>query len=444
MKSLRTRLLVFLLTLAAAVAAIVATITYRTVLNETDQLFDYHLQQMALSLRDQGAIAQDERAALADETFDYVVQVWSGDGSITYASHSAPGLPQNAVLGFSNVAINGKPWRVFSTTARGRVIQVAQPLAVRRQLAASAAWRSVGPLLIAAPILLLAVSWLVGVSLAPLSNLVAAVRTRGAESLTPLEVAGLPAEIAPLVNALNALLKRLRASFAAQRSFVADAAHELRSPLTALKIQLDLLRRAGDDATRTQAIAELGAGMERLRHLVEQLLALARAEPGGAETALAATDLAEAARQATADSVAPAAARGVELELEAPQPVLVQGDAAALRIVARNLIDNAVRYAGAHARVIVRVHDDHGAVLQVDDSGPGIPREERARVFDRFYRRDSGDATGSGLGLAIVQAIADRHGAQVILGDSPLGGLRAELRFARHESPAASRSPGRS
>lgn len=431
MSSLRGRLLLFLLTLAAVAAAAVGTISYRSVLAEADQIFDYQLRQMALSLRDQGAIPDRERAALDDEAFDYVVQVWTGDGTITYSSsRRLRALPQTAVLGFADVDIDGERWRLFSTTARGRVVQVGQPFAVRRQLAAAAAWRSVAPLLIAAPLVAMAVWWLVGLSLAPLRNLVAAVRTRDAAALAPLDVAGLPSEITPLVAALNALLARLQAALAAQRSFVADAAHELRSPLTALKLQLDLARRAADAPAREQALKELGAGVERFRHLVEQLLALARTEPGGAEAGFAPVDLADVVRQAAADTVALAAAQSVDLELEAPQPQIVRADGAALRILARNLIDNAVRYAGRGGQVRVQVGGDATqALLRVDDSGPGIPPAERERVFDRFVRRDSGEPDGSGLGLAIVRAIAERHRAQVVLDAAPLGGLRAEVRL---------------
>jgi two-component system OmpR family sensor kinase/two-component system sensor histidine kinase QseC len=409
-------------------------VSYRNVLAEADAIFDYQLRQMALSLRDQGAIAESERAAFEDPSLDYVVQVWTADGAITYSSHRRSGLPRAAVLGFADVESDGRRWRVFSTLARGRVIQVAQPLAVRHRLAADAAWRSVLPLAVAAPLLALAVWWLVGVSLAPLREVVAAVRARDADSMAPLPLAGLPAELAPLGAALNSMLVRLRGSFAAQRAFVADAAHELRSPLTALKLQLELVRTAADETARAQALRELGAGTERMQRLVEQLLALARAEPGGAEAALAETDVAEAVRQATADTVPLAASQGVELELEAPQPQPARADAAALRILARNLIDNAVRYGGRGGRVQVRVGGDEASVIvRVDDSGPGIPPPERERVFDRFYRRAGGETTGSGLGLAIVRAIAGRHGAEVRLDDSPLGGLRAELRLPRRQ-----------
>lgn len=437
MNSLRARLLVFLLALAAAVALAVGFVTYRTVLHETDQLFDYHLRQMALSLRDQGAIAADERAALGDEPFDYVVQIWSDDGGMVYASHAAPGLPVHAVLGFTDLAIDGARWRVFSATARDRVIQVAQPLAIRRELAAAAALRSVTPLLAAAPLVAVALWWLVGLSLAPLAGVARAVQARDAESMHALPATGLPPEIAPLVDALNALLARLRTAFEAQRAFVADAAHELRSPLTALKLQVDLLRRAPDAAARDEATAQLAAGVERAHHLVEQLLTLARAEPGAAEAAFAPVELAEAVRQATADAVPLASARGVALEFDARYAGAIDGDAGALRVLARNLIDNAVRYAGAGARVAVAVlRDERAIVLCVDDSGPGIPAAERERVFDRFYRRDPGAETGSGLGLSIARAIAERHGARLALADSPLGGLRVEVRFPPGSAPA--------
>jgi two-component system OmpR family sensor kinase/two-component system sensor histidine kinase QseC len=278
----------------------------------------------------------------------------------------------------------------------------------------------------------LAVWVLVGVSLAPLRPLTALLRMRAAESLEPLPEAGLPAEVAPLVTALNALLLRVQGSFEAQRAFVADAAHELRSPLTALKLQIELLGRAGAAPVAPQAVAELTAAMQRAQRLVEQLLALARAEPGGAESARVPTDLAEAARQAVADAVPLAAARSTGLALDAPGPLQVLGDAQALRVLVRNLVDNAVRYAGSGAQVQVSLRaEGPQAVLRVDDSGPGIPPEERERVFARFYRRDGQSETGSGLGLAIVQAVAQRHGAAVLLAESPLGGLRVEVRLAR-------------
>jgi two-component system OmpR family sensor kinase/two-component system sensor histidine kinase QseC len=384
---------------------------------------------MALSLRDQGEVAPAQAGALADGQLDFVVQVWSADGRAIYASRAHAALPQRAQLGLADVRVEDQVWRTFSVATPQRVIQVAQPLAVRRQIAAAAALRSVWPLLLLAPLMAGAAWWLSALALRPLQRVAAGVRARDEQSLQPLSEEGLPHEVAPLVSALNALLQRLSRSLDAQRAFVADAAHELRSPLTALKLQLQLLRRAGDRPSREAAVETLAEGIERASRLVEQLLTLARSEPGA--TSAETLDLSELVREALADVVPLAMARGTQLELHADQAVPVHGERSALGALVRNLADNAVRYSPRGARVELRVERAEGtALLQVDDSGPGIPPDERERVFDRFYRRSATPEQGSGLGLAIVRSIADRHGAALSLHDSPLGGLRVSLRFA--------------
>jgi two-component system OmpR family sensor kinase/two-component system sensor histidine kinase QseC len=270
------------------------------------------------------------------------------------------------------------------------------------------------------------------------------VRERDTQSLAPLPGEGLPEELAPLVQALNGLLQRLGQTLDVQRAFVADAAHELRSPLTALKLQLDLLHRAPDAAARDAATRALGDGITRAAWLVEQLLALARNEPGAPGLPFADVDLAETARRALADTVPQALARGSELELQADVPVPLRGDAASLLVLVRNLVDNAVRHTPPGSKVQVRVQPTaQGAELVVDDAGAGIPPAERERVFDRFYRRNPAATDGSGLGLAIVRTVATRHGATVVLSDSPLGGLRATVRFPSAAPGPASPPPGR-
>jgi signal transduction histidine kinase len=435
-KSIRARLLVSLLSVVVLSAAVSAAVTYRNVLHETESLFDYQLRQMALSLRDQGFIPADEAAALASDDFDFIVQIWTADGTRIYASHPGLALPPQAVLGFADVRLGDGTWRLFSTATRDRVIQVAQPLAIRRELAAQTALRTVVPVLVLAPILAIAIGWSVNTSLRPVRRLAAEVKRRDADALEPVAESGLPAEVSPLVESINALLARLRSAFNAQRAFVSDAAHELRSPLTALKLQLQLLQRSTDESSRNQAIETLSAGIERATHLVAQLLTLARTEPGGQHAPLAPTDLAEAARQAVADVVPLAAAKSIRLSLDAPADCTVEGDATALRILVRNLVDNAVRYTPDGGQVESTLAKDRGQiVLTVDDSGPGIPTSDRVRVFDRFYRRSGNESsalgeTGSGLGLAIVRSIADRHRATVQLTHSALGGLRVLVRFA--------------
>ncbi len=430
MNSIRLRLLLALMAALILVAVVLGAVTYRSVLAETETLFDYQLRQMALSLRDQGEIAPDQANALADEQLDFVIQIWSADGRAIYASRPHPDLPARALLGLADVAAGGQVWRTFSVTTGARVIQVAQPRRIRQSLAADAALRSVTPLAVLAPLLALAVWWLVALTLKPLQRVAEDVKARDEQSLQPLPTQGMPDEVAPLVVALNALLHRLERSFGTQRAFVADAAHELRSPLTALKLQIHQLERADDAPTRAAAAAALTAGIDRAVRLVEQLLALARSEPGAPPVAATEVDLAEVVRGALAEVAPLAIARGTEIELHAVNAVPLRGDAAALAILVRNLADNAVRHAPPGSRIDVSVaHDDGHPLLVIDDSGPGIPAADRDRVFDRFYRRGEADAEGSGLGLAIVRGVADRHGAVVSLDDSPLGGLRARVLF---------------
>jgi len=275
-----------------------------------------------------------------------------------------------------------------------------------------------------------AVAWIVGRSLRPLRRVTADVQQRDVHSLSPIAAADLPQEVAPLIAELNRLLARLADAFDVQRAFVADAAHELRSPLTALKLQLQLLARAPDVAARDEARGKLGAAIERSMHLVEQLLTLARSEADGSRCLVQPLALDEVVRSGMADAHTLAVERGTDVSLDA-RPVTIHGDADALRMLARNLVDNAIRYSPANSSVRVRLFAEPagGATLEVDDSGPGIPQAERGRAFDRFYRRDGSPEGGSGLGLAIVKAIAGRHGAVVTLGESPLGGLRVTVVF---------------
>jgi len=433
LSTLRGRLFALLAVLGAVTALGVGGATYVSVRAEADELFDYQLRQTALSLRDQGRVAPDEAAALADPSFDYVVQIWSLQGLELYSSRPqgmTEPLPARAVLGYSNLRLGGQDWRVFGAATPLRVVQVAQPLRVRQKLAALAALRAVLPVAVALPLVAAALWWLIGVSLAPLARVTQAARARGAAALDALPTAGLPGEVAPLVDAFNGLLERLAEAFDAQRSFVADAAHELRSPLTALKLQLGLLRDSAPGDEQNAAIERLRGGIDRAVRLVEQLLALARAEPG-APAAAQPLDLAELARQAIADLQPLADKAGVELTLTAPDALPLTADPQALRSALRNLIDNAVKY-GARRVEVSALRGRQGApLLRVDDDGPGIPPEARERVFDRFQRGDDTAVEGSGLGLAIVRAAARQQGASVQLADAPLGGLRAEIAWPK-------------
>lgn len=430
MKSIRARLLLVLLGMLTLIALVMGGVTYRNVLAETEALFDYQLRQMALSLRDQGEVSESQAGALANEQLDFVVQIWTLDGRSIYATRAHEDLPSRALLGLADVRVKGEIWRTYSVATPGRVIQVAQPLATRQRLAAEAALRSVVPLLVLVPLLAGLAWWLSAMALSPLNRVAAEVKSRDDKLLQPLAEQGLPDEVSPLVNALNGLLQRLGQTLDTQRAFLSDAAHELRSPLTALKLQIESLRRAPDDDARAQAVVSLSDGIDRAARIVEQLLALARSEPGAQPPPMEPLDLSELVRQAVADTVPYALSRGSSFSLQADTPVTVRGERQGLTALVRNLADNAVRYAPRGSQVELRVSLEQGVpLLQVDDAGPGIPPSERERVFDRFYRRASGGEEGTGLGLAIVRSVAAHHGATVTLGQSPLGGLRVQVRF---------------
>jgi two-component system OmpR family sensor kinase len=319
---------------------------------------------------------------------------------------------------------------VFGVQAARSVIQVAQPLAVRQQLAAQLAVQTLKPFALLLPVLLIVIWLAVGQALQPLQRLTAQVQARRTEVLEPLPPTPLPEEVQPLVAALNDLLGRLRASLERERAFMADAAHELRTPLTALHLQMGMLARASDESERSAAMETLSAGVQRAIHLVEQLLALARQQPR-ADTPRVAVPLAELARACVAELVPLADARHIDLGLATATEVSVRGDPEGLRTLLRNLVDNAVRYTGAGGRVDVSVESfGAGARLSVSDNGPGIAPADRERVFDRFYRPAGTATSGSGLGLAIVRTIAAAHGASVALADGADGqGLKVTVSF---------------
>ena len=434
--SLRARLLWLLLIAIMLAAGAQAFIAYRTALAETDVIFDYQMQQMALSLRPGLPIGNrlSEGLATDDENLDFVIQVWTADGLRIFQSTAQSQLPQRAVLGFSNVQARGTTYRLFSVVAGTQVIQVAQDLAARRAMAGNLALRTVSPMLVMVPLLMLVVWWVVSASLAPVARVRQQVAARQADELGELDERDLPDEISPLVRELNLLFRRVRQAFYAQKSFVADAAHELRSPLAALKLQVQGLRRATDDGGRDVAVNRLNAGIDRATRLVEQLLVLARQQSSSViGTKTEPVDLTALARRVLADVAAPAMSRQIDLGLVQADQSVVSGQEEALRILIRNLLDNAIKYTpvGGTVNLAIRCQDDQ-TLLTVEDSGPGIAAEERQRVFDRFYRVSGADGNGSGLGLAIVKTIADLHQATLSIDSSEsLGGLRVTVTFTK-------------
>ena len=441
--SLRRRLLLSVMTAILLAALFQAVTAYRGALRQADEMFDYHLQQMALSMRARMPQApsqpmqptpSDELAGQADSAgngIDYLVQIWGPDGiQLFRSSHSA--LPPRAVLGFSDVVQGGTTYRVYSIQTPFQTIQIAQDMSARLSRARALALRAMLPMALIAPLLMLVMWIVIRQSLSPLERTRRQVASRTAEDMSPLADTGLPEEVQPLVQELNLLFDRMHSVLLAQKAFVANAAHELRTPLTALKLQAQALRRAPDEATRDVAIGRLNQGIERSIRMMNQLLALARQEGEPAAPA-GEVDLRGLADAAVLALRAQAQARSIALQAGGAPVAVVRGDAEALRILLGNLVENAIKYTpdGGTVRVGVQAGGPMSR-LEVEDSGPGIPEADRERVFERFFRSADATATssGSGLGLSIVQAIARQHGAAVVLDASPtLGGLRATVTF---------------
>ena len=441
MTSIRRTLLVWLLLGLAAVAVVASVATYFDTRREIGELFDLQLKQLAYSTRIDDLLRGRQPSVSgpgADRTAgvsEIVTQIWDRDGVLVYYSRPGTGLPVPATEGYSNVIQDGHAWRVYTHVEGRHALQVAHALDERREIAAQSALRTLLPLAALIPFLGVLIWYAVGRGLLPLETMSRAVAKRQPDAMAPLAEVGLPEELRPLAGSVNALLARLSDALNAQRRFTADAAHELRTPLAALKLQVELAERAPDAETRCAALAELEDGVDRASHLVEQLLAMARLEPEALERNFTDCDLVALAKDVIVARAALAADRRIDLGLAREAVVRARGDAASLSMLLANLLDNALRYTPEGGRIDVAVDDDAGhAVLIVADSGPGIPVSDRERVFDRFHRgsnaADAPGQTGSGLGLSIVKRIVYAHGATITLDAGDDGrGLVARVRF---------------
>lgn len=426
--SIRKNLLLALLSALLVVGLAASAATYFAARKEANELFDYQLRQMALSLRDQTLRSQN--LLYPDFDYDFIVQMWDPTGSLVYLSNQNILLPQSS-LGFDTVSVNGADWRIFTMSNADKTIQVALPVNLRTDRAAAIALRILIPIVASIPVFALLIWLLVGRGLAPLGGIARAISKRAPASLEPLREEGLPAEVQPMVAQLNGLLQRLTEAIETQKRFTADAAHELRTPLAALLLQIQVLERAQTPEDRGEALTQLRAGARRAHRLVEQLLTLARLEPEAAHSEAAPVRLDRLAASSVADIEPLAAAKSIELRLGRIEPAEVAGHGNALRTLLDNLVENAIRYTPAGGRVTVDACvDAQGPLLAVTDNGPGIPPDERPRVFDRFYRLPAAGGAGSGLGLAIVKSIADAHRARVELAEGEDGaGLSVRVRF---------------
>lgn len=457
MTSLRRLLVVALVGTLSVVIAVAAGFSYKAGLQEANELFDAklaHSARVLMSLVDE-SLADLEGRATGDPM---VVSVWHGDGGghgaglisaeghayetkLAFQARDAAGHlllrsesgPAQAIAplvpGYADVTLDGELWRTFTLRApSGMWYQASELSDIREEMAEDIAFGTLVPLFVSLPLMALLIwlaTWWASRGLLRIS---AEIEARAPDRLAPLELGRVPREIQGLVKAVNGLLERLDAGLSRERRFTADAAHELRTPVAAVKVHADNLRTAISQAERDESQQRLDAGVRRLERAIAQLLALSRVEPGAAVMARDAVDLQAIVARHAEDARTLARERDITVVVDAAK-VVVDGDAAALDGLVRNLVDNAVRYTPDGGRVAVQLADAAGgARLVVEDSGPGIAPEARERVFERFHRELGTGVEGSGLGLSIVAQVLASHGGRIALDASPaLGGLRATV-----------------
>ena len=437
--SLRRRVLTLALSAVALVWLGAAVYSYLDARHEANEILDGYLAQSAALIAAQATEGFDEiDVEHAPQMHKYArrvaFQVWDRGRELRLHSANAPNRRiMERDEGFADVVIDGRAWRAFSSWDRKRklLIQVAEERGTRDAIAASVGRSLLTPLLIALPLLTLLLWWAVTGGLRPLRTLGEQVARRDSDNLAPLDAGTPPSEVAPLVGSLNHLFERVERSIARERQFTADAAHELRTPIAALRTQAQVALGATTDVERAKALRQVVAGCDRAARLVDQMLTLARLDPAQVARPATPCSLVAIARSALADAAPDAMDRGIDIELVAEDDGPVAGDPALLSVLVRNLVDNAVRYGVSGTRVRVTVARDGGGVeLRVADDGPGVPAEDMGRLGERFYRRMGTAATGSGLGLSIVRRIAEVHGALLAFRAAEAGtGLVVTVRF---------------
>ena len=421
MKSVRAQLLVGLVLVLGVATMIAGYGIFRSALEEANELCDYELRAIARSLPP--SVAATDLASWPDKDVEVlddervVIQIRDSQGKEIYRSVPNARFPFQQP-GFHSIEIGEKHFRVFGMQQSARFVQLSQPTFVRDELALRLASRTLWPLLTVLPFEIAFVLFIVRRALRPVNILSKTLAARSVETLQPIEKdSAVPTEVQPLVDALNGMLIRLRGALQSQRVFVADAAHELRTPLTALKLQIQAAQRDRAVSSDPSWLQRLEERVNRVIHLVQQLLALARedAEYAAREGTV---DLSVIASDVIGELSILAEDKRIDLGLECvglTEPndtIVVRGDANSLTTLLTNLVDNALRYASAGGRVDVRLIVSSGtAAVEVVDDGPGIAASELKRVLDRFYRAANAAGQGSGLGLSIASKIAAKHGA---------------------------------
>jgi two-component system OmpR family sensor kinase len=421
-----------LLTLVGTSAALIA---YRLADNQASEFLDNELQQIAMSAGE-GSLKHLTPAPTGKDLDDkFAVTIWDSTGRIIRQTIPGVRFPRQSPEGFVDLSTAGLRWRVYTANNGERTVQVAQLDTEREELARNTAIGVGAPILIVIPLSWLVVGWAMSRMLGRLDALADELAKRSAAADEAISLDEIPTEVVPLVIGMNNLIARLRAAFAQQKQFLSDAAHELRTPLAAIQIQADGLA-SGTPDTDGERGAAITEGIRRASSLVNQLLRLARLDEAPPRQSGEIVELAPLLLECVEDYFHIAARKGVDIGLIERQPAVCRGSAAELRVLLENLIDNAVRYTPPGGTVDVSLlRKSEGAVIEITDSGIGIPPGAEKRIFDRFYRAAPADIEGTGLGLAIARRIAERNSVSIAIGNRADGrqGVRAHIELARED-----------
>lgn len=437
MISLKRQLIYGMVALQTTVGFLTAGVSFVLSQNEANVLLDHQLVLIARSI-DEGSQLSDMQKKFARESEtekanDFVIQVWM-NGLPVRASRPNFNLPRAPANGFSVLRLpNRMPhahWRAYTLYHPDRVVQVSQSEMVRNDIAVHSVLRALLPGVALIPLSWILIGLLVGRVLQPLEAVAQAAHQRSLDSTEPLPVGRVPLEIVPLIDAINALISRLSHALMAQRQFLADAAHALRTPLAALQLQIDSLPHSPNGNEWQTRLHDMRQGVQRSSRLVAQLLRIARYEAQSQQAAAKPVSLNELMKVLLADFVPLAEQKRIDLGLVQDDAVILLSHADDLQVLFGNLLDNAIRYTPDGGRVDVRIaRTGPCAEVSISDTGKGIPPHLLERVFDRFFRAAGQDTDGNGIGLAIVNSIVERESAQVMLQNREQGGLVVTVRF---------------
>jgi two-component system OmpR family sensor kinase len=434
MSSLRKHMLVWLLPVFLVAAVVASVWTYYMFGNMVSMFMDNQMSVIADSHAVE-TLGPPTLRPMSDhhvEKGGLVVQIWDGQGGLLTSSYPALPVPLQASDGFSDVRVGSQRWRVYTMHGAGRTVQSIQNLEFRAMVINKQAFQTGLPIALLMPIS----AWILWFgacrAMGRLEALARAVAAQDENTLAELPMKGVPSEISPFVFAVNRLLTRLRDAFASQRRFVQDAAHELRTPITAMTLQLENLKACPMDAETAAQVSQFEAGLRRTKRLIEQLLRLARQEAPQKADAASHVDLAPFLQELISDLMPCADHRDIDIGLSFDINATVRANVHELRSLLHNLLDNALRYTPEHGVVDVRLFSNSGkVVVEIIDTGPGIPPDLLPRVFDRFFRIEGSDTEGSGLGLAIAKHAAERNRIELHLDNRiERSGLVARVTFA--------------